>query len=123
MATKWENLPNAKHIDAVLAHAERYPEKWAADYDAAWDEARYVAYSAARDAARTSAYDAAPRAVYNAAWGAARLAVRGACSALVAWDDASQLLTLPVDTVRDMAQKGNHAAVLLLPAKLAMEEV
>jgi hypothetical protein len=40
--TAWSHLPNAKHIDRVLASLAANPEKWdAARYaarDAAWDE-------------------------------------------------------------------------------------
>ena len=90
MPNAWDDLPNAKHIAAVLAHVKQHPDRWSA------------AYAAARDAA----------------WGAAR----GACAALVAWDDCAYILDMPADAVRLLAAVGNHAAILLLPAVLAMTE-
>ena len=66
MTTKpaWSHLPNAKHIDAVLADARKRPEAWGA------------ARGAARDAARDAAWDAA--------W--------DAIAALVTWDSSADLL-------------------------------
>jgi hypothetical protein len=49
-------------------------------------------------------------------------AALGAISALIAWDDCAYLLDLPIDEVRVTASKGNHAAVLLLPAVIALQE-
>ncbi|TFZ81192.1 hypothetical protein, partial [Candidatus Macondimonas diazotrophica] len=62
---------------------------------AAWDAARAAAWDAARDAA----------------WDVIR--------ALVAWDSAADLVDLPPDVLRTMADLApepvNHQAVLLLP--------
>ena len=80
----WDNLPNAKRIDWVLADVKRNPKKWAA----AWDAAR------------------------DTAWGA----VWGACTALIAWDYAGDLLSMEPDAVRLLASAGDPAAVLMLPA-------
>ena len=110
----WDNIPNAKHIDAVLAHANQHPDRW--------HVARDAAYNAAYYAARDAAWDAAYYAARDAARGAARHAARGACVALVAWDDAGLMLGLPADAVRLFAGVGNHAAILMLPAVLAMNE-
>ncbi|RPJ30122.1 MAG: hypothetical protein EHM17_17260 [Verrucomicrobiaceae bacterium] len=94
MTNAWDDLPNAKHIDRVLAHTAAHPKNW----DAAWDAARDAAWDAVRDAA----------------WDAARC--------LIAWDDCGYILDLPPDVVRTLAGAGNHAAVLLLPAVIAMYE-
>ena len=102
MTTAWANLPNAKHIDAVLAHLKRHPDKWVTARSTAWDAAWSAARGAARGAARDAAWDA--------------------CSALIAWDDAGDLLAMPVDAVRLLAACGHHPAVLLLPAVIAMEK-
>ena len=94
MKTAWSHLPNAKHIDRVLAHLEAHPEKYTA--------ARY----AARDAAR----------------GAARAAARDAIVALVAWDNCAHLLELTPDQLRVYGRLSDDpAAVLLLPAVIALE--
>ena len=107
--TAWAHLPNAAHIDRVLAHVRANPDKWSAAWDAAWDAARGAARGAARDAAR------------GAAWGAARGAAGGSCAALVAWDEAGELMDKPVSLLRFLAQEEVPAAVLLLPAAIAME--
>ena len=107
--SEWSNLPNAAHIDRVLAHVRSHPDKW----DEAWDEAWGAAWDAARDEARDAAW--------GAARGAARVAAWGACVALMAWDEAGELMDKPKSLLRFLAQEGVHAAVLLLPAVIAME--
>ncbi len=130
--TAWAHLPNAKHIDWVLASAQHNPQAWDAAWDAAldaaWDAAldaaRGAALDAARDAARDAAWDAAldagwaaaRAAAWSAGWAAARAAAWSACGALIAWDDSADMLDMPVDAVRLLKGVGNHAAVLLLPA-------
>ena len=119
----WAHLPNAKHIDAVLADARKRPgawdaartavrrAAWGAAWTAAWDEAR----DAARDAAWDAAWDAAQRAARDAAWGAAW----GAIAALVTWDSSADLLECTPDVLRAMIDLAEppvcHQAVLLLP--------
>ena len=89
--TAWAHLPNAKHIDAVLADARKRPGAWDAAWRAAWD--------AARDAAR------------DAAW--------GAIAALVTWDSSADLLDCTPDVLRAMIDLAEppvcHQAALLLP--------
>ena len=121
MANAWDHLPNAKHIDAVLAHGSQHPDRWpnarSDVYGASYNEDWVVAWCAARSSgwstSRGGAWDAA-------VYGAARSAARGPCAALVAWDDAGLMLGLPADAVRLFAGVGNHAAILMLPAVLAM---
>ena len=87
----WSHLPNAKHIDWVIASVEQYPGIWAATRGAArvetwfgaWSVARYAAYNvtiddAARDAIWDAARDAAWDAACGAAWNEARAATRDA---------------------------------------------
>jgi hypothetical protein len=86
--TKWSHLPNAEHIDRVLASLKSHPEAWAeawnaASYDAVWSTARYAAGGAVWTAARYAARNAARVAAWDAAWDAARSAARYA-----AWDAA-----------------------------------
>ncbi len=98
MTTAWSHLPNARHIDRILAHLEAHPDKW--------DAARAAAYTAARDAARAAARDAA----------------RAAIVALVAWDNCAHLLELTPDQLRVYSRLSDDpAAVLLLPAVIAPE--
>ena len=142
MTTAWAHLPNAAHIDRVLASLTDTPElwtaardaardaAWATAHDAAWDvvrdAARLTAHNAARDAARGAAWDAARDAAWdaahNAAWDAARGATWDAAwdavAALIAWDDCAVFLDMPPDAVRLVAASGHHPAVLLLPAAI-----
>ena len=121
--TAWAHLPNARHIDAVLAHVKAHPERWR---DADWYAARGATRAAARGAARAAAWDAARDAAWDAVLDDARhsawVAAWDACAALVAWDDAGQLMDVPLDAVRTLAAAGHHPAILILPARLAMEE-
>ena len=139
MTTKWAQLPNAAHIDRVLADLSARPRVWSAALGAARDAARGTergdAWAAALDAARSNAqaadwdvtYSIAWNATYSAAWGAdqgdtryaARYAALDAIRALIAWDDCSGLLDLPPDAVRLLAASGHYPAVLLYPAVLA----
>ena len=119
----WAHLPNAKHIDAVLADARKRPGAW----DAAWGAARDAAWGAAWGAARTAAWDAARDAAWGAAWGAARDAAWGAAwdalAALIAWDSSADLLECAPDVLRTMIDLAEppvcHQAALLLPYAIA----
>ena len=109
--TAWAHLPNAKHIDAVLADARKRPGAWNAAWDAAWGAAGVTAWDAAWGAVRT----AARRAAWGAAWGAARDAI----AALVTWDSSADLLDCTPDVLRTMIDLAEppvcHQAALLLP--------
>ena len=147
MTTAWAHLPNATHIDRVLAHLKQHPDRWEAAWgaareaardaaweaarDAAWGAARDAAWGAARGAARGAAWDAARGAAWDAAWGATGGATGGATwgaakdaiEALVAWDDCAHLLDQTPDFLRGCINLvSDHKAVLLLPAAIAMKE-
>jgi hypothetical protein len=124
----WSHVPNAYHIDRVLESVKSHPEIW----DAAWDTDRSAAHGAALDASRFAALDAsrvaalnASRvAAWNASWGAAKLATMDATAALIAFDDASKYLDMPVDQLRVWAILSEEpAAILLLPAVIAFEQI
>jgi hypothetical protein len=114
MATAWAHLPNATHIDRVLASLTATPELWTAARDAARDAAWRAAWLAAWGASRYAAWLAARDAARDAARGAAR----GAIAALVAWDDCAVFLDMPPEAVRLVAASGHHPAFLLLPAAI-----
>jgi hypothetical protein len=138
MMTAWSHLPNAAHIDRIIADLQARPEVWAAAWlavksaagDAAWD----AAWLAARDAAGGAVWLAARLAAGDAARlaerGAARLAAGGATwdaaggtvAALVAWDDCAHLLDTDAEHVRILALLGHLPAVLLLPAAIALNK-
>jgi hypothetical protein len=93
-AKPWAHLPNAAHIDRVLANFKENPDEWVAARGAAW----------------------------SAAWGAAWDAAWDAIAALIAWDDCAYLLDLPPEAlhiiIRMDSGVGKHQAVLLLPASI-----
>ena len=126
----WSDLPNAHHIDRILAHLKANPDKWNAAGGAAWEAACDAAWEAARhaawEAAWHAAWDAAWGAARDAAWDAARDAARdaawGAILALMAWDDCAYLLDQKPEHVKIIALLGHQAAILLEPAVIAMYE-
>lgn len=124
--TAWAHLPNAVHIDRVLVHVKAHPDKWDLAREAASVATRDSTLYAALYAARHATWDAVRVAVWDAAWvavrGVARISTRDAIAALIAFDYAGELFSLPRFVVRAMADKGDHAAVLLYPAMLAMGE-
>jgi len=128
--TAWADLPNAKHIDRILADLKKNPDKW----NAAWDAARGAAWDAARGAAWDAAWTAAWDAVWDAtrdatrsaasdaAWTAARTAARGAILALIAYDDCAYLLDEKPEHVQMLGLLGNEKALLLYQACLALQK-
>ena len=142
MTTEWSHLPNAAHIDAVLASVKANPYEWYAAYKAAYDaawSAAGAARDAARDAAWNAAYDAAWDAALDAAWNAARDAARDAawsaarnaawsaawCAivALIAYDDCAHMLDSEPDDLRILSKLGSHAATLMMPASIAFKSI
>jgi hypothetical protein len=124
----WSHLPNAHHIDRVIKSAKSHPEIWDAamnaNRNAAHGAALDAAHSAALDASRIAALDASKVTAWNTAWGAAKLATMDATAALIAYDDASKYLDMPVDQLRVWAILSEEpAAVLLLPAVIAFERI
>ena len=116
----WSHLPNAGHIDRIIASVKAHPEAWAAAWAAARDAARAAAraaaWAAARNAARAAAWDAARDATYNAA--------RDSILALIAYDDAAKYLEMSSDQVKIWAELSEEpAAILLLPAVIAFEQI
>ena len=47
--TAWAHLPNAKHIDRILADLKKNPKKWDAENNAVWTAARDAAWDAANN--------------------------------------------------------------------------
>jgi hypothetical protein len=132
----WRHLPNAKHIDRVLASLRRHSEIWSAArfdnqiaaQDAAWDAVRHAAWNAARDEAYGAVRDAILDAVryesYGAAHGAALNSAWGAILALIAYDNCEQYLSMTSEELQVWARLSeNPAAVLLLPAVVAFERI
>jgi len=125
MDNAWDDLPNAKHIDRVLARGRAKPAEWAAMRLAARTPEWGAAWEASWDAASGASWDAAHGIsrgdIWDAVWHGSRGVGMGAV-ALVSWDDCAYILDLHPDAVRLLKAVGNPAAVLLLPAVIAMYE-
>jgi hypothetical protein len=108
MSNAWSHLPNAHHIDWVLASLKENPELWDAARDAAWDEAWDTARAEAMSAARDAVWDAA----------------RDVISALIAYDDCDQFLSMSYEKLRvwDILSE-DPRAVLLLPMVYVKEKL
>ena len=138
--TAWAHLPNAAHIDRVLASLEKNPEKWSAAWYAAGNAAGNAAGGAAWDAAWGAVRGAVRGAVWDAAWNAARDEPRdesrdesrdeaqdaawGAILALIAWDDCAKYLSMTSDQLSMWAALSESpAAILLQPYVRAREQI
>jgi len=136
--TEWAHLPNAKHIDWVIASLKADLEKWTvaravtknATYNAAYNAGRDASQSTAKAAAWYAAYDtawtvawtAAKNAAWHAAGDAAWDAATDAITALVAYDDCAYMIESEVDELKILAKLGDQRAVLLLPACIVYNE-
>jgi hypothetical protein len=132
-------------IDTLKKKPEVWSAAWDAAWDAArnsmldapwWTYVKKAEFYAARDAANEAAWDTVQDASRVAVWGAALNAARDsildavlsaelesaksaawdAISALIAWDDSSELLTMPIMRVEELRRSGMPAAKLLLYA-------
>ena len=142
--TAWAHLPNAVHIDRVIASAKANPEQWADSWDTTWSAVEDVAITAARDllikqgrysvwlesreavwnAVRDAARDVAQNAVRDAArdvvwdrvWDAVWEAGYDVLLALIAYGDCAYMLDSDPGEIAILAKLGDCRAGLLLPA-------
>ena len=128
-ATDWAHLPNAVHIDRVLASVKANPEQW---LQVRFDEnnTAWLAYSAQRR--RLELYDTLNEQGRRSSWVAARdavqvsaqgeigtqkwLEVRNAILALIAYDDCAYMLDSDPGELAILAKFDDHRAILLLTA-------
>jgi len=135
--TAWAHLPNARHIDWVLADGKVRPQAWGdawaaltAFWNADWGAARGAARTAFWNTDRKADRNAARDAVWSAFWDAdldasldaAQHAAWDALTALVAWDHAGDLFAMTAQQLRaHIKLSEDPAAVLLLTAVIAKE--
>ena len=120
MSNQWDDLPNAKYIDAILASAED-PYSWSAkEYpdnftviDSVWTESIQIADNLGRLTARTSALVL----IDGSRWPA-----RAAVGALIAWDDCAYMLSAELSEVQLLSCLGDPRAVMLLPARKILDQ-
>jgi hypothetical protein len=126
--TPWSHLPNAKHIDRVVAHQKAYPEVWKHSLEIARRSSttlgstpRHVAFDVVMEKANSidGRYEVVD------AWWHTEYAnhARGALLALIAYDDAGKYLSFSVEKLKMIIRLSEHpAAILLLLAVIAFEE-
>jgi len=131
MATKivwapWARLPNAQHIDAVLAGIFASSEVWDAAHAAVSDliMAPGKPYNRSWDAAHSAANQCRRKDILLSLVNLrdSRASLSGtlpAVAALIAWDSSADLLECPPDVLRAMIDLAEppvcHQAALLLP--------
>ena len=119
--TAWSHLPNATHIDRVLASSKAHPEAW----EAAWEKAWGAGWRAARDRACEALTAQARGAAWDQAWDAARgSAARDAVAALIAYDNSAKFLDMTSKELKLWrVLSEDPACILLLPAVQAFEKI
>ena len=135
MITQWGHIPNAAHIDRVLASAKANPDQWAVawtsvwkEHDkgpvtqntelvAAWSTVWDTAYTQGRHAVWSSASSATNEGVY---WDPTRVSARNAAQSailvLVAYDDCAYMLDSDPGELAILAAFGDPRASLVLAA-------
>ena len=124
MSKAWSHLPNAHHIDWVLASLKENPELW----DASWSVASDAAWEAASDKTKDSARQPPMFAAWDTAWGTskgvARAAVQNTILVLIAYDDCDQFLSMSYERLKVWATLSEDPrAVLLLPMVYVKEKL
>jgi len=128
--TAWSHLPNAKHIDRIIADLKKNPGAWGATQDTAWIVTQDTAWNAAWTAARITAmaeeriatWGVAYDSVYDITTLNKRNSAWGAILALIAYDDCAYLFDEKIEHVQMLALLGNEQAILLYPACVAMQK-
>ena len=131
----WSNLPNAKHIDWVLASLKSNIDIWIQARNQAYSQALNQAWNQvrvqARDQARVQALNQAWEQARNQAWEQARNQAwkqaydqaSGVLVALIAYDDCDQYLSMTFDELKTWAALTEKPqAILLLPMVYVKEQ-
>lgn len=120
----WSHLPNAAHIERILASVKSHPDIWSVPGDRlralAWSAARDTSQATGRDEAWFSALSASrPPTLRVVANGAG-----GAILALIAWDNSAKFFDMTSTELEFWAELSEEpAAILLLPAVRAFEQI
>jgi hypothetical protein len=116
----WSHLPNAVHIDRVLASVNSHPEVWDQSMDQVSVQARDQAWHQAWHQAWVQAWDQGRKQARDQVWHPARCSLL----ALITYDDSAKYLKLSIDQLQMLYHLTEHPACLLLqPAAMvfAME--
>ena len=120
IATKWAHLPNAVHIDRVIAAAKANPSYWRSQivnytgWNAAWDAAEAAM---AEKQGRKAIWQAVLSAAQNdSLWRGLSGVVLQPMLALFAFDDCAYMLDSDPGELAILAKFDNHRATLLFTA-------
>jgi hypothetical protein len=101
MNTAWNHLPNKIHIDQVLVDLKNHSNLFVSAWQHARGQPREQAYKQAYKQAHVQARDRAYHQAWDHAWYKLRhnacYVVQTALLSLIAYDDASKYLIMPVD--------------------------
>jgi hypothetical protein len=121
----WSHLPNAKHIDRVIAALRANNKVWSQAWFANWCWGLSVARTLPLDEDQAQAWNATIIAVYDTELcsrhdpnrnNAAIAAAKDAILALIVYDDSAKYLELPLDQLKMLYALTEHPACLLQPA-------
>jgi len=120
----WSKLPNAKHIDWVLASLKSNIDIWIQARNQAYSQALNQAW----EQALNQAWNQARVQALNQAYGQARVQawnqVYGVLLALIAYDDCDQYLSMTFDELKTWALVSEKPqAILLLPMVYVKEQM
>lgn len=121
--SEWSHLPNAVHIDRIIASVKLHPEQWEVTQlpmqQEAWTKTLEVAIALERDAvwrmSRDEAWREQRQFINQEAWDAVRVTLL----CLVAYDDCAYMLNSEVGELKILAAFGDPKAILMLPACIA----
>jgi len=120
----WSHLPNAKHIDAVIASLKAHPQEWIDAWNICKEDS---VWAVMLDAACCEAWDVCKKdlsrsGVWDATLTAAQYAAQDAVLALMAYDDCAHLLYSDPREVELLAKFNVTAAVLIWPTSMVMSK-
>lgn len=121
----WAHLPNAHHIDWVIASVKANPEKWSRAWDAIHETVCYHKLMRALHPVQTAALSANRHGIGVKAWEEARTSLedadyKGSVAAaktvlvLIAYDDCQQYLNMSYEQLLSWALLSENSQVLLL---------
>ena len=127
MTTLWSDLPNAVHIDQVIASFKSNPDQWKELHSTsrsracatAWEVLHYVG----QYTIRRSAVDSLANIMYKVKQEEVAMAVSSALICLLSYDDCSYMLDSDVEELKILAAFGDERAILLLPACIAFHSI
>jgi hypothetical protein len=125
MSNVWDSLPNAKHIDFVLEHIKQNTDKWntattAAERNIEWIDAWDVSRVEINNKGRESKWYKCAKKLLMITAAPGWASLDNTLNALFAYDDCAHLLYSDPKEVELLAKLGAPAAILLLPACIAI---